>query len=542
LKIGLSQINVTIGDIQGNTQKIIDNIRKAKNQNLDLICFPELTICGYIPHDLLEYDHFIDACEDALNQIRFESDDMGIIVGAPCRSHLPDGKKLYNSAYLFHNQKLVKRIDKTLLPTYDIFDEYRYFEPNRIFETVPFKDENIAITICEDLWNLGEDKLYPITPMDELMKHQPTLMINLSASPYNYTKSEIRRERMEENAKHYQLPLVYANQVGANTEVLFDGKSLIIDKTGKILFQLPAFEEGFQVFDTNENYNPKHIPPCETIPDIHDALIMGIRDYFSKLNIKNAVLGVSGGIDSAVVMALACEALGSENVTGLLMPSPYSSEGSVTDSELLANNLVAKYHIVPISSIYQNFKDTLSPIFNGRKEDVTEENIQARCRGVLLMAYSNKMGGIVLNTSNKSESAVGYTTLYGDMCGGLSVIGDLYKEQVYAIARYINEKHHREVIPNSIITKPPSAELRPGQKDEDSLPPYPVLDQILFQYIEQKNSIDGIIALGFEPETVKRIISLVNRNEYKRFQAAPNLRISEKAFGFGRRIPIVGKF
>ena len=542
MKIGIAQINFTIGDIEENTQKIISNIHRAKEIGLDLVCFSELSVCGYIPHDLLEFESFIDKCEDALDNIRKASEDIGVLVGGPQRSFLPKGKKLYNAAFLFENQKLIDRVDKTLLPTYDIFDEYRYFEPNTTFKVLDFKGERLAITICEDLWNLGDEKLYPITPMDKLMKQNPTLMINLSASPYNYTKSEIRRERMMHNAQHYNLPLVYANQVGANTEVIFDGKSLVINEKGDIIYQLPPFEEGFQVFDSSIKKPMNAVPACDTLPDIYDALVMGVKDYFQKSKLTKATIGVSGGIDSALVLAIAAAAIGSENVTGILMPSPYSSEGSVSDSIQLANNLGTPYHIVPISDIYHQFKNTLAPVFEGKNEDVTEENIQARTRGVILMAYSNKFGGIVLNTSNKSESAVGYTTLYGDMCGGLSVIGDLYKEQVYALSRYINTKFGREIIPESIITKAPSAELRPDQKDSDSLPPYPMLDQILYHYIEEQKSAQQIIAAGFDESVVLRIIKLVNQNEHKRFQAAPVLRISHKAFGFGRRIPIVAKY
>lgn len=542
MKIGIAQINFTIGDIEGNTKKIISNIHQAQEIGVDLVCFSELSVCGYIPHDLLEFESFIEQCEIALDTIRKASTDIGVLVGSPHRSFLSKGKKLYNSAFLFKNQKLIDRIDKTLLPTYDIFDEYRYFEPNTLFKVLDFKGERLAITICEDLWNLGEEKLYPITPMDELMKQNPTLMINLSASPYNYTKSEIRRERMMHNAQNYNLPLIYTNQVGAHTEVLFDGKSLVINEKGEIIYQLPAFEEGFQVFDSSIKKPMKSVPVCDMLPDIYDALVLGVKDYFQKLQLTKATIGVSGGIDSALVLAIAAAAIGSENVTGILMPSPYSSEGSISDSIQLAENLGTPYHIVPISDLYQTFKNTLGPVFEGRNEDVTEENIQARTRGVLLMAYSNKFGGIVLNTSNKSESAVGYTTLYGDMCGGLSVIGDLYKEQVYALSSYINTKFGREIIPKTIIAKAPSAELRPDQKDSDSLPPYPILDQILYHYIEERKSAQQIIAAGFDESVVFRILKLVNQNEHKRFQAAPVLRISHKAFGFGRRMPIVAKY
>lgn len=518
-------------------------VAQASRDHCDLIVFSELAVCGYPPKDLLDYPSFIRRCTEAIDKLRLLSGNIGILVGAPTPSNLQRGKKLYNGAFFLHEQKVQAIVHKGLLPTYDIFDEYRYFEPADHFETVEFKGYKLAVTICEDLWNLSGDHLYKVTPMDELMKEDPDIMINLSGSPYSYNHVEERRSRMQQNASHYQLPLIYVNQVGGNTDVLFDGGSMFINHKGEIAEECAFFEEDYLTVDWDPQ--TEYHDDCEEYHDhdirlIHDAVVMGIRDYFQKSGFTKAILGSSGGIDSAVVNALAAEALGSENVTAVLMPSPYSSEGSVNDARDLANNLNCPFHIIPITDVFNAFNDTLKPVFGDRPHDVTEENLQARSRGVMVMAMSNKFGGIVLNTSNKSESAVGYTTLYGDMCGGLSVIGDLYKTQVYEMARFINRK--REIIPESIIVKPPSAELRPGQKDADSLPPYDLLDQILYHYIEEQKGWEEIDALGFDPDVVRKIAKLVDRNEYKRFQAAPTLRISHKAFGTGRRMPIVAKY
>lgn len=546
MNIALSQLNYIIGDIEGNTSKILTEIEKAKSIKADLIVFSELAICGYPPKDLLDYPSFIERCENALEEVKQASSGIGVLVGGPAWSKLPRGKKLYNSAFFFAEQQLMRRIDKTLLPTYDIFDEYRYFEPNNLFECVDFKGEKIAVTICEDLWNVDEEKLYKTTPMDELIKQNPTVMINLSGSPYSYNHVEARRTRMQLNAKSYNLPLFYVNQVGGNTDILFDGGSMFINRKGEIVEECAFYTEDFKVinWDSKNVYEDNHQDYYDyDIGLIHDALVMGVRDYFQKVGFKKAVLGSSGGIDSAVVHAIAAEALGAENVKAITMPSKYSSSGSVDDAEQLANNLRSPFSIIPIKDVFDSFNETLSPEFEGTEPNVTEENLQARSRGIILMAYSNKFGHMVLNTSNKSESAVGYSTLYGDMCGGLSVIGDLYKEQVYELARFINR--YGEVIPYAIINKEPSAELRPDQKDSDSLPPYPILDKILFHYIEEKKGWQEIVDLGEErltEELVRKIVRMVDRNEYKRFQASPTLRISHKAFGFGRRMPIVARY
>jgi len=546
MNIALAQLNYIIGDIEGNTTKILAEVDAAKVANADLVVFSELAICGYPPKDLLDYPSFIERCEYALDTIRMASIDIGVLVGSPSLSGLAKGKKLYNSAFFFSDQKLLAKVNKTLLPTYDIFDEYRYFESNNVFECVDFKGERIAVTICEDLWNLDDEKLYHVTPMDELIKQNPTVMINLSGSPYSYNHVEKRRTRMQLNAKTYGLPLFYVNQVGGNTDILFDGGSMFINRLGDIVEECEFYKEDFKViqWDSSTLYEDNHQEYYDyDIGLIHDALVMGVRDYFSKVGFKNAVLGSSGGIDSAVVHAIAAEALGAENVKAITMPSKYSSSGSVDDAQKLAQNLGSPFSIIPIKKAFDAFEETLADEFKGTEPNVTEENLQARSRGIILMAYSNKFGNMVLNTSNKSESAVGYSTLYGDMCGGLSVIGDLYKEQVYELARFINR--YGEVIPYEIVNKEPSAELRPDQKDIDSLPPYPVLDKILFHYIEGKKGWQEIVDLNLEGADeilIRKIIRMVDRNEYKRFQAPPTLRISHKAFGFGRSMPIVARY
>ena len=543
MKIVISQLNYVIGDIDGNTSKILEEISKARKVNADLIIFSELAVCGYPPKDLLDYPSFIDRCELAVKQIGENSSNIGVIFGAPSWNNLDRGKKLYNSAYFFENQKLLKRIDKTLLPTYDVFDEYRYFEPNEIFECISFRGEKLAVTICEDLWNIDDQKMYKLIPMDVLQYENPTLMINLSGSPYSYNHVEKRRNRMQQNAKKYSLPLFYVNQVGGNTDILFDGGSMFINKNGDIVEECAFYQEDFKIIEWSSGsvYPDNHQDYYDyDISLIHDALFMGIKDYFTKMGFKKAIIGSSGGIDSAVVHALAAKALGGENVKAIMMPSKYSSKGSVDDAVKLAENLNSPYRIISIEETVKSLNSSLEEEFEGLGEDITEENIQARSRGIILMAISNKYGHIVLNTSNKSESAVGYSTLYGDMCGGLSVIGDLYKEQVYELARFMNR--YGKIIPQEIINKEPSAELRPEQKDSDSLPDYSVLDKILFHYIEGKKGWREIVKLGMDEDLVRRIIRLVDKNEYKRFQASPTLRISHKAFGIGRQMPIVAKY
>ena len=518
-------------------------INRAIADNADLIVFSELSLCGYIPKDMLNYDSFVKRGYDSLEQLKPLTEKIGVVVGMPTWSGLEKGKRLYNSAVLIHKGEVVAEVHKNLLPTYDIFDEYRYFEPASELSVVEFKGVRLAITICEDLWNLDAPKLYSRTPMDELITQDPDIMINLSGSPFSYNHVEERKNRMVNNALHYGLPLVYVNQVGAHTDILFDGGSLFINRSGEIAEELNYFEEDYRCIDWDvDSVYPDNSQDRKDydIEMVHDALVMGIRDYFGKMGFSKAILGSSGGIDSAVINALAVEALGAENVLAVLMPSKYSSEGSVVDAEKLAENLGCNYTTIPIQDMVNSVEASLSKEFEGKSPDVTEENIQARSRGLLLMAMSNKFGYILLNTSNKSETAVGYATLYGDMCGGLSALGDLYKMQVYEMARFINR--NEEIIPEEIITKPPSAELRFDQKDSDSLPEYELLDKILFNYIELQKGWREIVDLGYDEATVRRVVKLVDRNEYKRFQAAPILRISNLAFGVGRQMPLVAEF
>jgi NAD+ synthase (glutamine-hydrolysing) len=549
MKVALAQINTHIGNFEANKSKILSAIKRAENEGADLITFPELSICGYPPLDFLEFNDFTQKCISAIQEIAKACTSIAAIVGAPCVNPAIEGKNLYNSAFFLYEGEIKKVIHKTLLPNYDVFDEYRYFEPNNTFSCISFKGQTIALTICEDLWDVDEDKMYVKWPMDELMKFKPTVMINIAASPFSYAHAENRKRVLHQTATKFGLPIFYVNHVGAQTELVFDGGSLVMNQKGNVVCELAYFKEDFRVFELDWVKTAKSVSFESSsgfigediyISRIYNALILGIRDYFYKMGFAKAILGLSGGIDSAVVFALASEALGPQNVLGVLMPSPYSSEHSIADALKLAKNLNAATTTIPIGASFDTIKHTLSPEFEGMPEDLTEENMQARIRGLLLMAMSNKKGYILLNTSNKSEAAVGYGTLYGDMCGGLSVIGDVYKTQVYALAHYINRE--REVIPINSIIKPPSAELRPNQKDSDSLPDYEILDKVLYCYIEQKKGPPEIIAEGFDKALVNRVLKLVNTNEYKRFQTPPMIRVSNKAFGLGRRMPLVGKY
>lgn len=544
MKIALAQLNYHIGNFEFNTKHIIDHIELAKTKGADLVVFAELAICGYPPRDFLEYADFVSLCENAAQEIAEYCKDIACIVGLPVKNDVVKGKDLYNAAYFIENGKVKAVTKKALLPTYDVFDEYRYFEPFGTFECIEFKGKKIALTICEDLWNINDNPLYVSSPMDELIHQQPDLMINIAASPFNYRHDEDRIQVLADNAKKYQLPLFYVNQVGAQTEIIFDGGSLVFDETGTLKAEMKYFEEDLQVFDLAEIVNVRNkYPAAERASDIvqiHDGLILGIQDYFRKSGFSKAVLGLSGGIDSAVVCALACEALGAENVMAVLMPSKYSSDHSVKDALDLVQNIGCKHEIIEIKEATSAFDGMLAQPFEGLPFNLAEENIQARCRGIVLMAMSNKFGYILLNTSNKSECAVGYGTLYGDMCGAISVLGDVYKTQVFELARYLNKD--REIIPINTIVKPPSAELRPDQKDSDSLPEYDVLDQILLRHIELQQSSKAIIAEGYDEALVKRILRMVNLAEFKRYQTPPILRVSPKAFGMGRRMPIVGKY
>lgn len=558
MKIFLAQQNYHIGNFEHNTQQIIEAIEAAKKQGGDIIVFSELCVCGYPPRDFLEFDDFIEKCNSAIDSIKAHADTIAVIVGAPDKNIIKQGKDLFNAAYFLADKSIKSIVHKTCLPTYDVFDEYRYFEPAYEWNIIEFKGKRIALTICEDIWNLGDNPLYRICPMDQLMEQQPDVMINISASPFDYTHDEDRKATIKANVVKYKLPMFYCNAVGSQTEIVFDGASLAFDKYANLCGQLPAFESSLQSFVLKEDgtidapiiepasrmpdkeLNPETLEESLNIAQVHEAIVMSIKDYFSKMGFSKAIIGSSGGIDSAVTIALACTALGAANVRAVLMPSPYSTNHSVSDAEQLSKTLGNPYDILPIKNIYEAFLNELNPVFNNLPFSIAEENIQSRTRGNLLMAIANKFGYILLNTSNKSELATGYGTLYGDMAGGLGVLGDCYKLQVYELAKYINRTN--EIIPVNIITKPPSAELRPNQKDSDSLPDYEVLDKILFQYIEKRRGPKDIKAQGFDGALVDRVLKMVNVNEYKRNQFCPIIRISPKAFGVGRRVPIVGKY
>jgi len=615
MKIALAQQNYHIGNFEDNTRKILDGIRTAKEAGADLVVFSELSVCGYPPRDFLEFEDFIAKCYAAVDRIREAADTIGVIVGSPARNPLKKGKDLFNAAWLLYEKEIKGVAHKTCLPNYDVFDEYRYFEPGSDWKVIPFKGKKIALTICEDIWNMGDDPLYRACPMDQLIRQHPDLMINISASPFDYDHDEDRKEVVRQNVLKYGLPMYYCNAVGSQTEIVFDGGSVVYDAKGNLIKELNYFEEDFAVIPLPEPLSAplaerlaeaagslaKPVPPLyeellpglsvpigqggessieeepltmtpertgspaevfdkdmrvsklndpdrilqylvdeKNIAQIYQALLLGIRDYFHKMGFKKAILGSSGGIDSAVTLALACEALGSDNVRAILLPSPYSSGHSVSDAEQLSRNLGNPYDIIPIREVYEAFIHTLEPVFNNLSFGLAEENLQSRTRGNILMGLANKFGYILLNTSNKSELSTGYGTLYGDMAGGLSVLGDVYKGQVYALARYINR--NGEVIPVNILEKAPSAELRPGQKDSDSLPEYDILDKILYQYIERRQGPKEITAMGIDEALVGRVLRMVNSNEYKRNQFCPIIRVSCKAFGIGRRVPIVGKY
>jgi len=652
MKIYLAQQNYHIGNFAANTQKIIDGINRAKAAGAELVLFSELCVCGYPPRDFLEFNDFINQCYAALDQIKEHTGDIGVLVGAPARNPLKEGKDLFNAAFLLYEREIKAEIHKTLLPTYDVFDENRYFEPAIEWKCIEFKGKKLAVTICEDIWNLGDNPLYRKTPMEVLIKEQPDVMLNLSASPYNYAQDTVRNSIVKAHTEKYGIPMLYCNTVGSQTEIVFDGGSLVYDAEGNCVKEMKYFEEDYALFeldemisgpsrelrsqppvarweghqshktspvgehssvsisilkepaapheeiihgrkeiiepspiddDTKEDASSQseegsadglptgqpavaseahgmgrsiyyysaadvgkgsdiiaYLTDDKNIDEIYRALVLGIRDYFGKMGFRKATLGASGGIDSAVVQALAVEALGKENVHVLLMPSQFSSDHSVSDAEQLSKNLGNRYDIVAIKNIFDAFESDLKPIFGDLPFGIAEENIQSRTRGNLLMAVANKFGYILLNTSNKSELATGYGTLYGDMAGGLSVLGDLYKTQVYALARFINRK--TEIIPEHILIKAPSAELRPGQKDSDSLPEYDVLDRVLYNYIELRQGPKEIIAQGYDAALVARVLKLVNTNEYKRNQFCPIIRVSSKAFGVGRRLPIVAKY
>jgi NAD+ synthase (glutamine-hydrolysing) len=639
MKIAMAQQNYHVGNFEENTRKILEGIRQAKAAGADLVVFSELCVCGYPPRDFLEFEDFIAQCYAAIDRIREEADTIGVIVGGPARNPVKEGKDLFNAAWLLYEKEIKGVAHKTCLPNYDVFDEYRYFEPAYEWNVIPFKGKKIALVICEDSWNLGDNPLYRVCPMDQLIKQHPDLMINISASPFDYDHDEDRKEVVRQNVLKYGLPMYYCNAVGSQTEIIFDGGSIVYDAKGGLVKEMKYFEEDFAVVElpqpvpplfeeilpgfsipvNREEAAPPATSPATTSPatspnaaatmgnatpktgntiatsntaatghtktgsvtattssshpdtgtdlfdkdmrvsrannpdqilqyltredniaQIHKALVLGIRDYFFKMGFTKAILGSSGGIDSAVTLALAGEALGKDNVRAILLPSEFSTSHSVGDAEQLSRNLGNPYDIIPIREVYDALLHTLKPVFKDLPFGLAEENLQSRTRGNILMGLANKFGYVLLNTSNKSELSTGYGTLYGDMAGGLSVLGDVYKGQVYALARYINRKG--EIIPLNIIEKAPSAELRPGQKDSDSLPDYDVLDKVLYQYIERRQGPKEIVAMGIDETVVKRILKLVNTSEYKRNQFCPIIRVSCKAFGVGRRVPIVGKY
>ncbi len=545
MKIGIAQINTTVGDLKGNQSLILAAYDRLVKEGADLILFPELAVCGYPPRDLLLKSRFSNDVADTLNAIASRTKSIPALIGTvESRANEESGRPLYNSIAWCENGTVQHFARKCLLPNYDVFDEERYFEPSKASAIQNWNGLKIGLTICEDIWTdetLQTSKRYEFDPIKSLENKDLDLLINLSASPWHINKETTRTHLIQTVSKRLNCPVIYCNAVGGNDELIFDGSSFITDQQGSITHQLPSFQSSLQVLEieTSET-TPLETDEVDPIQKTHDALVLGLRDYAHKSQFKKGLIGLSGGIDSAVVAALAVKALGSENVIGIAMPSEISSEHSLKDAEALAKNLGIEFQTIPIKDTYNAVETSLEPSFLNYSKDVTEENIQARIRGLLLMALSNKYGALLLTTGNKSEIAVGYCTLYGDMCGGLAVISDVPKMQVYALARYLNKAG--DCIPLNTIEKEPSAELSPNQKDQDSLPPYPVLDAILNQYIECGRSKAEIIADGFDSETVQFIVQKVDQNEYKRKQAAPGLKISPLAFGVGRRMPIVQNY
>ena len=538
MKVGLAQINTTVGDFAGNEAKILRAYQRGVVAGAEVVVFPELATCGYPPRDLLLKPSFVEANLDLLNRLAKASGPTAMLVGYVGKNAIRPGRETTNSAALLQNGRIVASRSKMLLPTYDVFDEDRYFEPATENLPCELNGRKIGVTICEDAWNdedFWQDRRYRINPIAELANEGAELIFNLSASPWHLGKNRIRHAMLRSLAKKVQRPLLYSNLIGGNDELIFDGASLAFDSKGELLARGKMFEEDFVVVDSDASGAavPLDMPDDEKV---YRGLVLGLRDYLHKCGFKAAVLGLSGGIDSAVTAVLAVEALGAENVRGLSLPSQYSSQGSLDDARILAKHLGIKHDVVPIQPMFVATKEQLREVFRGCGEDTTEENIQARLRGVVLMAISNKFGSLLLTTGNKSELAVGYCTLYGDMCGGLAVISDVPKTMVYRIAKWINRE--REIIPEASITKPPSAELRLNQTDQDSLPPYDVLDAILEAYVVQMKSGSEIAASGFDETTVKRVVRLIDFAEYKRRQAAPGLKVTTKAFGVGRRVPI----
>lgn len=542
MKVALAQLNTTVGDMDGNEEKILEAYRRGIQSGVELVVFPELTVTGYPPRDLLHRNGFILRNFEAVERLAAQSGEVGMVVGYVGNHEGGPGRDATNSVALLQNGHILATRHKTLLPTYDVFDEDRYFEPATSNAPVQFNGQKIGLTICEDVWN-DEDfwsrRRYAVNPVLDLVNQGAQLIVNISASPWHLDKNETRRCMLTNMAAKIKCPLLFCNAVGGNDELIFDGNSIAFNATGELIAQARRFEEDFILVNTESSEALKYKSNCPE-EDLYDALILGLRDYIQKCGFKSAVLGLSGGIDSALTAVLAVEALGAENVHGISLPSQYSSQHSLDDARVLAENLGIRYDVVPIQPAFESVKGALANQFEGKPENTTEENIQARLRGVLLMAMSNKFGSLLLTTGNKSELAVGYCTIYGDMCGGLAVISDVPKTIVFNLCRWINRD--REIIPDSTITKPPSAELRPDQKDEDSLPPYAILDQILEAYVVDGKSRAEIVEAGFESAVVNRIARLIDINEYKRRQAAPGLKVTSKAFGMGRRLPVAQRY
>lgn len=546
MKIALGQINTTVGDFSGNASRIVDFCRRAASAGAGLVIFPELSVCGYPPRDLVEKPAFVARNQETaerIAQVIQQHNNIAAIVGIVTPAHAETGKSVMNSAALLRNGKVDFVQSKMLLPTYDVFDESRNFAPAPSQEVLPFCGNKMALTVCEDAWNdkhFWNRRLYGVDPVEELIRKGANFVLNISASPFYVGKRELRNKMLQAIAQQDKVPVVMVNMVGGNDQLIFDGSSLVIGPGGRIVAQAKSFEEDLVIFDPNELTGDVHEQVEGIEATAYAALVLGTRDYVRKCGFQRVTLGLSGGIDSALTAAIAVDALGAENVVGVLMPGPYSSRGSIEDARELASNLGIRCETVRITSVFDNYRDSLKQIFSGVEEDVTEENLQARIRGNILMALSNKFGYMVLSTGNKSELGVGYCTLYGDMVGGLAVISDVPKTMVYRLSRYVNAR--RPVIPKSTMEKPPSAELRNDQRDSDSLPPYEMLDTILEDYVEDSKTAEQIAAeRHFDINIARRIITMVERSEYKRQQAAPGLKISEKAFGVGRRFPIAAK-
>ena len=539
MKIGVAQINSIVGDLDGNLNKIIQAYKSLCEEGSELIVFPELCICGYPPRDLLQKEQFGEDCRKTLEYFAKQTGSCPALIGFPHRSGKKGKEPFFNAVALCADKDVRQYFHKQLLPTYDVFDEGRYFSQGSLPAEFNHLGKKIAVTICEDIWNASLD-IHTSDPLEKITESRPDLLINLSASPWHIKKQTQREVLLKKVSQRVECPVVYVNAVGGNDELIFDGSSVAFSAEGKRIGRAPSFVPASMVFDLDSAPATMDEEAQGEMESIRQALVLGLRDYAHKSGFTKGIIGLSGGIDSAVTAALAVEALGKENVIGISLPSAISSGHSRDDARLLAENLGIEYHTLPIQKIVDSAEHELAPLFAGLDTDVTEENLQARSRGLLLMAVSNKLGALLLTTGNKSELAVGYCTLYGDMCGGLAVISDLPKTKVFQLARHINRE--REIIPNNSIEKPPSAELRPDQKDSDSLPDYQVLDGILEGYVEQGLSIHSLIELGFQEETVRKIVSLVDRNEYKRKQAAPGLKVTPLAFGIGRRMPIVQKY